>query len=135
MNPAPAPTTGRTNPNRPDAAADWWLFFRKFLKYGTSIASVAPSSRHMVRSILSGIDFEAAKCIVELGAGTGPITDELIRRVRPQTKLIIVELDPDFCTRLRARFPGADIVEGNAASLDTLLAARGITQVDHVVSP
>ena len=134
MTPSPAPTTSRTNPNRRDGTNDWWLVFRKFLRHGTSIATFAPSSKHMARSICNGIDFDRAKCIVELGAGTGPITEELVRRVKSHTRLVIVELDPDFCVRLRAKFPNADIVEGDAAELDKLLADRGITQVDHVVS-
>ena len=84
--------------------------------------------------ITKGIDYDRAKCIVELGAGTGPITKELVKRVKPHTKLIVVELDPDFCQRLRVRFPGTDIVEGDAAQIDKLLADRGITEVDHIVS-
>lgn len=113
---------------------DWWLMTKKFLRHGTSIASFVPSSSFLSRKIIQGIDFQKAKCIVELGAGTGPITKQLISRVQPHTKLIVVELDRDFCNRLRQRFPGADIVEGDAAKLETLLADRGIPQVDHVIS-
>lgn len=120
---------------RPTAVSpDWLLMFRKFLKHGTSIASFAPSSRFLSRAMLKGIDFDAAQCIVELGAGTGPVTEQLVRRVKPHTKLVIVELDPDFCKRLRLKFPTAEIVEGDAAHFDKLLADRGITQVDHVLS-
>lgn len=108
--------------------------FRKFMEQGTSVASVAPSSRFLARMICKGIDFDRAKCIVELGAGTGPITKELVKRVKPHTKLIVNELDSDFCKRLRHRFPNADIVEGDAAKIDQLLAERGINQVDHIVS-
>ena len=116
------------------ATPDWWLMLRKFVRHGTSIASVAPSSRFLARMICQGIDYHNAKCIVELGAGTGPITKELLRRVQPHTKLVIVELDPDFCKRLRAKFPSADIVEGDAAHMDKLLHERGIDMVDHVIS-
>lgn len=114
--------------------SDWWLVFRKFLKHGTSIATFAPSSKFLARSICNGIDFKTARCIVELGAGTGPITIELLKRVQPQTKLLIVELDHDFCNRLREKFPKADIIEGDAAHMDELLKARGIDEVDHVIS-
>ena len=122
--------------NRPTtkAASDWWIFFRKFVKHGTDIASFAPSSRYLSRLICKGIDYDAATCIVELGAGTGPVTEVLLKHVRPHTKLIVVERDPDFCQRLRERFPQADIVEGDAAKLEELLAERGIERVDHVVS-
>jgi len=113
---------------------DWWLMVRKLVEQGTTIASFAPSSRFLARMILKGIDYDNAKCIVELGAGTGPITKELISRVKPHTKLIVVERDPDFCKRLRNRFPNTDIVEGDAAQIDVLLRDRGITEVDTIVS-
>jgi phospholipid N-methyltransferase len=128
--PAPARRAGKDIAHGPE----WWLMFRKFLEQGTSVASFAPSSRYLARRILKGIDFDNARCIVELGAGTGPITRELVKRVKPHTKLIVNELDPDFCRRLRHRFPNADIVEGDAAKIDQLLAERGISQVDHIVS-
>lgn len=130
--PAPAP-----HRSAKPASPDWWLMVRKFFQHGTTIASFAPSSRFLARKIAVGIDYDEAKCIVELGAGTGPITKELIGRVKPHTRLIIVERDPDFCKRLRTRFastPNAEIVEGDAAHIDTLLADRGITEVCHIVS-
>lgn len=130
--PSPAPARRRTDPHH--TSPEWWLMFRKFMEQGTSVASVAPSSRFLARMICKGIDFDRAKCIVELGAGTGPITKELVKRVKPHTKLIVNELDSDFCKRLRHRFPNADIVEGDAAKIDQLLAERGINQVDHIVS-
>ena len=131
-----SPANAPKSPTQP-ASPDWWLMVRKFFQHGTTIASFAPSSRFLARKILKGIDYEAARCIVELGAGTGPITKELVGRVRPHTRLVIVERDPDFCKRLRTRFayaPNAEIIEGDAAHIDQLLADRGITQVDHIVS-
>ena len=119
--------------------SDWWLVFSKFRQHGSKIATMIPSSRYLSRKIIEGIDFDKARCIVELGAGTGPITQELLKRVKPHTRLIIIEKDPDFCHRLRERFPkathpNADIVEGDAAMLDQILAERGLTVADHVVS-
>jgi phospholipid N-methyltransferase len=129
-----APRPGESAHHAAPDSPDWLLWIRKFAKHGTSIASFAPSSRFLSRMICKGIDYDKAKVIVELGAGTGPITKEILRRVKPGTKVVIVELDPDFCKRLRAKFPTADIVEGDAAHMDELLHARGIEQVDHVIS-
>jgi phospholipid N-methyltransferase len=113
---------------------DWWLMLRKFVSQGTAIASFSPSSRFLSRSIIKGIDWNRAKCVVELGAGTGPITKELIKAAGATTKLVIVERDPDFCRVLREKFPGHDIVEGDACKLDEILAERGIEKADHIVS-
>jgi len=138
----------KSNPNPPLAAPpspaalcpkgpDWWLMMKAFLRHGRKIASFAPSSRFMARKITEGIDWDQAKCIVELGAGTGPITAEIVRRVRPQTKLLVIELDPTLCSRLQARFrdvPNLDVVHGDATQFDQLLADRGIPEVDHVLS-
>ncbi len=114
--------------------SDFWMVFKKFVTQGTAIATPAPSGRYLVREMLKGIDFDTAKVIVELGAGTGPITDILLKKVKPHTRLLIVEIEPDFCDRLRRRFPNAEIVQGDAAHLDKLLADRGVGEVDHMVS-
>ena len=132
--PATHPHLTRPGESVQHASPDWWLMLRKFVRHGTTIASFTPSSRFLARMICKGIDFENAKCIVELGAGTGPVTSELFRRAKPGTRLVIVELDPDFCKRLRAKFPDADIVEGDAGRMDELLKERGIESVDHVIS-
>jgi len=128
-------TPERSSPDATTAKRpDWWLFLSKFLKGGTKIASFAPSSRFMARAIIDGIDYDNAKCIVELGAGTGPVTAELLKRVKPHTKLIIVERDKDFCDRLRLRFPQADIVQADAAKLEEMLDSRGVDKACHIVS-
>jgi phospholipid N-methyltransferase len=112
---------------------DWLLFFSKFLRQGTAIASFVPSSASLSRAVVEGIPFARTRSVVELGAGTGPITAELLRRLPPAARLLIVERDPDFCRRLRERFPGADIAQADAADLDRLLAERGLDTVDQVL--
>lgn len=118
---------------KPSTGADWWLFFRKFLRHGRTIASFVPSSVWLARSLLKGIDVAKPQTIVELGAGTGPITAELLKRASDQTRCIVIERDPDFCLRLRERFPQAEILEADANDLSTILSERGIESVDHVL--
>lgn len=134
MTPPSSSTGGEKLSPRPGRGPDWWLMLRKFVSHGTAIASFSPSSRFLARSMIRGIDWVRAKCVVELGAGTGPITKELVRAAHPGTKLVIVERDPDFCRLLRNKFPGHDIVEGDACRLDEILGARGIARADHVIS-
>ena len=130
---APADRTA-ARPSPTSQGRDRWLMAKKFLTQGRAVASFSPSSRSMARSMLQGIDWDSARCVVELGAGTGPITAELVARARPHTKLLVVEIDPEMGGRLKAKFPQVDVVIGDAAHLDRLLADRGIAQVDHVLS-
>src|SRR5829696_5416341 len=133
-------TAAKTNPNPPARAPkgpDWWLMMKAFLTQGKRVASFAPSSRFMARKILDGIDWTKTRTIVELGAGTGPITAAMVKAARPDTKLVVIELDPTLCGRLRDRFrdtPNVEVILGDATRFGELLAERGIPKVDHVLS-
>lgn len=117
--------------------SDFLLFLGKFLRQGTAIASLAPSSRWLSRATVGNIDWARARVIVELGAGTGPITRVLDENAHPDCRLIVLERDADFAGILRDRFPSRlnlEIVEGDVRDLEAILAARGIEKVDHVIS-
>lgn len=67
-------------------------------------------------------------CVVELGPGTGVVTQCVVDRGVPESALVLVEYDPGFCALLRARFPAATIIRGDAyapgAALDAAIAGR-----------
>ncbi len=117
--------------------SDFTLFLGKFLNQGTAIASLAPSSPWLSRATVRNIDWTAARVIVELGAGTGPITRVLAAKALPGCRVVVLERDPDFCRLLHERFAGRtglDVVEGDVRDLAAILADRGIGQVDYIVS-
>ena len=117
--------------------SDFSMFLGKFLRHGTEIASLAPSSPWLSRATVGHVDWARAGVIVELGAGTGPITRAIAEKVRPETRVVVLERDADFARLLRDRFaaiPNFDVVEGDARDLSAILAERGIGQVDHVIS-
>lgn len=116
---------------------DSLLFFKKFFRHGTKIASIAPSSKWLSRATVSNVDWANAGVVVELGAGTGPITRVIAERARPETRVVVLERDPDFSGLLRDRFghlPNFDVIEGDVRDLAGMLKDRGIGRVDHVVS-
>jgi ornithine lipid N-methyltransferase len=117
--------------------SDHSLFLGKFLRHGTAIASLAPSSPWLSRTTVRNIAWDRARVILELGAGTGPITKVLAENAHPDCKLVILERDPDFARLLRQRFQdqaNCDVVEGDARDLPAILKERGISAADYVVS-
>src|SRR5436305_1175983 len=117
--------------------SDFSLFLGKFLRHGTAIASLAPSSPWLSRATVRNVDWARARVVVELGAGTGPITRVIAERARPGCKVVVLERDPDFARLLRERFPVRDdfeIIEGDVRDLAGMLSDRGIGRVDHVIS-
>jgi phosphatidylethanolamine/phosphatidyl-N-methylethanolamine N-methyltransferase len=77
----------------------------------------------------------AARCVAELGAGTGPITRALLRHLGPEAIVLALEIDPAFCARLRRdlRDPRLRVVEAPAQELPARAAGLG-SSVEVVVS-
>ncbi len=46
-------------------------FLHEFIKHPKHTGAVAPSSKILAKKMVDVIDFNKAKCIVELGPGTG----------------------------------------------------------------
>jgi phosphatidylethanolamine/phosphatidyl-N-methylethanolamine N-methyltransferase len=107
------------------------VFFRSWLEDPFRVASITPSSRWLAQLMATGIT--PASRVVELGAGTGTLTEAIVELgVRPED-LFLVEQHAAFCDVLRKRFPGSNVLQADAAALeDTLSALRGM--VDYVIS-
>ncbi len=110
------------------------LFLRKFLRHGRRVASLAPSSRSLARTACRGVDPTRVQSIVELGAGTGAVTEMVLARSHPRSRLLAIELDADFADILRARCPTAVIVQGDASLLASHLRATNFGRVDFLIS-
>jgi phosphatidylethanolamine/phosphatidyl-N-methylethanolamine N-methyltransferase len=96
-------------------------FIRTWIEKPLSLGAVTPSSRALARTMASYIDPGRSGPIVELGPGTGPVTEALLAQGVAPSRLVLVEFDPTFCRLLRTRFPGAMVVQGDAYSLHRLL--------------
>ncbi len=114
--------------------SDVGLFFSKFMAKGRTISSAVPSSRALVSGVLDHVDFSRPGTIVELGAGTGPVTEQIVEQLRPHHRFVAVENDPDFCEVLRRRFPETTLLQTDASRIAEPLAKLGIHKVDYVLS-
>jgi phosphatidylethanolamine/phosphatidyl-N-methylethanolamine N-methyltransferase len=73
--------------------------------------------------------------IVELGAGTGAITVQAVKRMHPKSRLIAIEIDPDFASVLAHRCPRAEVICCDVKDLAQELKQRGVgNEVDIVLS-
>ncbi len=106
----------------------------KFLTHGRKIASLTPSSRWLSRAMCREIDPDTPQCILELGAGMGPVTEVIQRCMHPESQLIAVEIDPELHAIASRRCPDVDVVLGSAGAIDDILDERGIESADCFVS-
>jgi phosphatidylethanolamine/phosphatidyl-N-methylethanolamine N-methyltransferase len=92
-------------------------FLRSWIEKPLHMGAVMPSGRVLARTMAQYVDIDSTDPVVELGPGTGAITNALIEHGVDQRRLVLVEYNPGFCALLRDRYPQAKIVQGDAYAL------------------
>jgi len=92
-------------------------FIRSWLEKPLETGAVAPSSKILARTMARYVDPSVAGPVIELGPGTGPVTEALVDQGVDPSRLVLVEYNPMFCRLLRTRYPAAMIVQGDAYGL------------------
>jgi phospholipid N-methyltransferase len=101
------------------------MFLNELLARPAAVGAICPSSRFLARAMarpLSNLSLNGPHdYIIELGAGTGNVTQALLDQGVPPERLVVIELSKPFTARLRQRFPGLTIIQGSATDLASLL--------------
>jgi phosphatidylethanolamine/phosphatidyl-N-methylethanolamine N-methyltransferase len=98
-------------------------FIRSWLETPLSIGAVTPSGRVLARAMARYVEPELPGPVVELGPGTGPVTEALVEHGVDPARLVLVEFNPVFCQLLRGRFPAATVIQADAYGLRRALAS------------
>jgi phosphatidylethanolamine/phosphatidyl-N-methylethanolamine N-methyltransferase len=92
-------------------------FLRSWIEKPLHMGAVMPSGRVLARTMAQYVDIDSDAPVIELGPGTGAITNALIAHGVDQKRLVLVEYNPGFCALLRDRYPQATVVQGDAYAL------------------
>jgi len=100
------------------------------------LGSVIPSSPYLVKYLMEQIDWDRTRVVVEFGPGVGTITREVLKRMRPDALLLVIELNREFVDFLNThvRDPRLRIVHGSAIEVRNILAEHGIASADCIIS-
>lgn len=109
-------------------------FIKQFFKDRQMVGSVTPSTRFLASKMLENIDFNNDKLIVELGPGNGVFTDLLLKKIAPDARLIVLELNNEFYETLSDRItdPRVQVVHDSAENIEKYLPEG--EKVDCVIS-
>lgn len=126
-------TNGKPHPTKSEQML---LFLRNYLKHPRMLGAMIPSSRFVVGEVLGKVDWQKARVIVEYGPGVGTFTTEILKRMRPDSLLVVFELNPDFASFLKQKLPDPrfHVVQGSAAQVDSVLSQLGQVAADYVIS-
>ncbi len=80
-------------------------FYRQFRTQYQNTGSILPSSRALARALTRPMrSLQGPRRILEIGPGTGAVTAEIVKQLRPGDAFDIVEINADFVAYLNQRF-------------------------------
>ncbi|MBI1755303.1 methyltransferase domain-containing protein [Candidatus Azambacteria bacterium] len=116
------------------------MLFTEALADLRTVGALVGSSRFLARAMAPRIAHsDPPKVIVELGVGTGNITREIIKRLRPQDLFVGIDANEEFVTICRqniAPFVGkrrVHIAHGFAQDIDRMLKKHGAYEADEII--
>lgn len=113
------------------------LFFKRVLANPIRVGYIVPSSGFLTRKTAKRIDFSKPRVVIELGPGEGCHTRQIVRRMSPESQLILIELDAHFAAHLEKQFAHdrrVTVVHADALHLADTLESMGISNPDYIVS-
>jgi phosphatidylethanolamine/phosphatidyl-N-methylethanolamine N-methyltransferase len=115
---------------------DTTLFLQEWLANPQRTGSLVPSSRKLAAAMARWLPSDPESFVLELGPGTGAVTQALLARGLREDRLVAIERNPKLAHLLRERFPRARIITGDAWHLDDLLRRQRqpIASVGAVIS-
>jgi phosphatidylethanolamine/phosphatidyl-N-methylethanolamine N-methyltransferase len=111
--PVPRPTSEST-----DSTA---LFIQECLRKPAQMGALAPSSPRLAKAMAHWLPEDPKDYVIELGPGTGVVTEALLARGLCPARLLAIEKSPELAAMLQKRFPQVRVIAGDAGEMDALL--------------
>ncbi len=112
------------------------VFLREWIANPQRTGSVAPSSPQLGAAMARWLPRNRESFVLELGPGTGAVTEALFKQGLREDRLIAIEHNENLAKLLRKRFRHAHIITGDAWDLHRLLAElpHPVASVGAVIS-
>jgi phosphatidylethanolamine/phosphatidyl-N-methylethanolamine N-methyltransferase len=113
------------------------LYIKEFLK-DKNVASLTPTSNNIIKTISNKINFNKNIIIVEYGPGAGVFTNNFLKKMNKDSKLIALESNSKF-TRVLRKLKDSRLLAHNekAENIKYLLGNLGINSqnsIDYIIS-
>lgn len=113
---------------------EYRTFLTQAARQPSTIGAVLPTSNHVAAAVADVLPSTGAPTVLELGPGTGALSDAIRHRLPTEARHVAVEIDPEMVDYLKTTKPWLQVIHGDAKDLATLLEPTGITKVDAVIS-
>lgn len=110
------------------------MFLLNYIRHPKTTGAIMQSSNALAQVITECANLKSANNIIEIGAGSGAFTKEILRKKSPNAKFFAVEINPNFARELKGKFPNLDIALGSAKDLSAMMKERDMESADIIIS-
>jgi len=109
-------------------------FFKVWIQNPKQTGALSASSQTLTSEIAQLVDHDGSGTIIELGGGTGAITDALLQKGVSPGRLIVIEKNPYMADALLRRFPNVCTIQQDASRLGQIVHSEQATQINTIIS-
>ena len=112
-----------------------------YIKNIKTTGAIYESSRYVSRNLTNEISSKKVQVVVELGGGSGNVTEQILSKLHPDSVLYCFEIDPEFFSQLQLiRDPRFHLIQGSAsdickyfdpASVDIIISGLPLSLFDN----
>lgn len=107
-------------------------FVKAAIRNPKEVCTVFPTSKFLAAKLLNEVEIKPDSYVVEVGAGTGAITEPLLERLsNPRQQYLGIEIVEPMVQFLKKSFPRLNFAQGSVQGMEKLLNDR---RADAVVS-
>ena len=124
---------------RDDFSADTGLeynlkFFTQFIINPARTGAVLPSGDKLCEYMTDLAGVNDVSTVIELGSGTGVITEKIMRKKAETTTFFALEINPAFVEATKAKCPDAVVYQSSAENVMKHLEMHGESGCDRIIS-
>ena len=112
-------------------------FILQYIIKPRTVGAILPSSKYLAKKMVAQMDFGKAFCIVEYGPGTGVFTDKILGKCKPDTRLLLLERNPEFAEQLAKKYENIQnitVINDTAEQIGKYLNMYSIPKADYILS-
>lgn len=111
------------------------MFLLYFARHPVKIGAPLPCSRGIAETVMVELIAKWASRVIELGAGLGSLTGDILEALGHGTRLLCIESEPKFCRHLNRRFGRRiKLFQGNALQIQAIVRRTAWEKADAIVS-
>jgi len=109
-------------------------FFTQFIIHPTKTGAILPSNEKLCGLMTDISDLDKVSSVVELGSGTGVITEKILQKKSEDATFFALEINPLFVEATKRKCPEAVVYQSSAENAAKHLEYHGHSGCDRIIS-